>query len=144
MSLIEIDWNPNHRKLQQFALTWFCGFMLVGTITAWKMGCFAGTHSWNAPLVIWLTAALVGLMGWLFPFVVRPIYKLWMAITFPIGWILSHAVLGVIYFGLFTLVGLIFRLIGRDPLDRRGSREVESYWMKRPSGTSTKRYFQQF
>jgi len=144
MSLIEIDWNPNHKKLRQFALIWFCGFVLVGALFAWRLGCFAGNHSWNTPLVIWLVAALVGLTGGLFPVAVKPVYKLWMALTFPIGWVLSHTVLGVIYFGLFTLVGLIFRLIGRDPLDRRGTRQAESYWVKRSGRVSTKRYFQQF
>jgi len=144
MSLIEIDWNPNQKKLRQFALIWFCGFAIVGTLSAWRSGCFSGSHDWNTPIVIWFVAAVVGLTGWLFPSVVRPVYRLWMALTFPIGWILSHAVLGAIYFGLFTLLGLIFRLIGRDPLDRRGTQQEESFWIERSGRTPAKRYFQQF
>ena len=144
MSLIEIDWNPDHTKLRQFALIWFCGFVLVGLLFAWRQGCFTGSQNWRTPLLIWVVAATVGLTGLLFPFAVKPVYRLWMAVTFPMGWFLSHAVLAIIYFGVFTLLGLIFRLMGRDPLDRHGTKRTDSYWIKRSAKTSTKRYFQQF
>jgi len=32
----------------------------------------------------------------------------------------GHAMLALMFFGLFTPFGLVFRLIGRDPLQRRG------------------------
>lgn len=144
MSLIDIDWNPSPTKLRQFALIWFSGFGVVALVLAWKWGCFSGSRQWEIPVLILLVAASVGLMGLLFPPAVRPVYKLWMGLAFPIGWILSHAVLAIIYFGIFTLVGLVFRVIGRDPLDRLGHRQRESYWVNCSDKHSTKRYFQQF
>ena len=144
MSLIEIDWNPDQTKLRQFALIWLCGFTLMGLLFAWRLNCFNGSQNWGTPLMIWAIAAVVGLPGLLFPFAVKPVYKLWMAVAFPIGWLLSHAVLAIIYYGLFTLLGLIFRLMGRDPLDRHQTRQTDTYWIKRSAKASTKRYFQQF
>ena len=39
----------------------------------------------------------------------------------------------VMYFGLFTPIGLVFRLIGRDPLHRARRPGVESYWTPKPA-----------
>ena len=46
------------------------------------------------------------------------IYVGWMILAFPIGWTISQVILVVMFFGLFTPIGLIFRLLGRDPLHR--------------------------
>ena len=144
MSLIEIDWNPDHPKLRQFSLIWLCGFGIVGLFLAWRLGCFGGAGSWTTPLLLWSLAAAVGLLGLLFPRAVKPVYKAWMAVTFPIGWLLSHIFLAVIYYGAFTSLGLIFRLIGRDPLARHRTEKSDTYWIERSAKASAKRYFQQF
>jgi hypothetical protein len=144
MSVIEIDWNPNRTKLRQFALIWIAGFVLAGLLLAWRWGCFSGSQQWKVPILLWIIGSAIGLPGLLFPIAVRPVYQLWMAVTFPIGWVLSHAVLAVIYFGIFTLLGVVFRIIGRDPLEIRGNRQRDSYWVNRTAKTSTKRYYQQF
>ena len=39
-----------------------------------------------------------------------------MVLAFPIGWTVSQVMLALMFFGLFTPIGLVFRLIGRDPL----------------------------
>ena len=41
-----------------------------------------------------------------------------MVLAFPIGWTVSQVMLAMMFFGLFTPIGLVFRLIGRDPLHR--------------------------
>ncbi len=48
----------------------------------------------------------------------RWVYIGWMILAFPIGWTVSQVMLAVMFFGLFTPIGLVFRLIGRDPLHR--------------------------
>ena len=61
---------------------------------------------------------MIGLLGLLWPRVIRPVYVGWMVLAFPIGWTVSQAMLAVMFYGLFTPIGLLFRLIGRDPLHR--------------------------
>ena len=63
----------------------------------------------------------------------RPIYVGWMVLAFPIGWTVSQVILAVMFFGLFTPIGLVFRLIGRDPLHRARRPGVESYWTPKPT-----------
>ena len=41
-----------------------------------------------------------------------------MVLAFPIGWTVSQVILLLMFYGLFTPIGLVFRLIGRDPLQR--------------------------
>jgi hypothetical protein len=67
-----------------------------------------------------------------------------MIVTWPIGWLISHLMLGAIYFGVFTPVAIVFRLIGRDPLARRFDRQASSYWEAYQPNRGLARYLRQF
>ena len=54
-----------------------------------------------------------------------------MVIAWPIGMVVATVLLAVIYYGLFTPVALIFRLTGRDKLERKLLPEATSYWKVR-------------
>ncbi len=144
MSVIEVDWKPDRRKLRQFALTWLVGFSVVGLMVAWKVGVFSGSGWLLAPVILWGLAVGVGLPGLAAPGAVRPVYLAWMALAFPIGWLLSHIILAVIYYGVFTPVACVFRLMRRDLLARRFDREAESYWVRRKARDTVDRHFRQF
>ena len=47
--------------------------------------------------------------------------------VFPIGWVVSHLLLGVVYFLVLTPIGLTLRALGRDPLERRFDQSASSY-----------------
>jgi hypothetical protein len=67
-----------------------------------------------------------------------------MVLAFPIGWTVSRLVLAAVFYGLFTPIGLVFRLMGRDPLARRPPHDVVSYWTEKPDRADVRRYFRQF
>ena len=67
-----------------------------------------------------------------------------MVLAFPIGWTVSQVMLALMFFGLFMPFGLVFRLIGRDPLQRTRRSDRKSYWEPKPIPTDLKRYFKQF
>ena len=144
MSLIQIDWNPDRRKLREFAIIWLVGFGIIGAVVAWKLGCFAGSQRWRWPVGLWSAAALIGLIGIAIPAAVRPIYRGWMAVALPIGFVIGNVILAITYFGIFTPLGIFFRLIGRDALDRRFAQSLPSYWVERSSDSPSERYFRQF
>jgi hypothetical protein len=66
-----------------------------------------------------------------------------MALTMPIGWMVSRVLLGVLFFGLFTPVGFFFKLIGRDALCRRYEPQQASYWESKPGATDVRSYLRQ-
>lgn len=53
-----------------------------------------------------------------------------MKFAHALGWVNTRIILTVVYLLVFTPVALIFKLIGKDPMERRFD-EVDSYWVKR-------------
>jgi hypothetical protein len=91
----------------------------------------------------WLGVGLcVGLVTLLRPHALRPIFVAWLIMAFPIGWIIGRLTLAAIFFGLFTAVGLLFRMMGRDPLRRH--RRTGSYWTARDRSASPADYLRQY
>ncbi len=144
MSLLQIDWKPDRKKLREFAVIWLVGFGIFGCVAAWKSGAFAGSGKWTTPCVLWSLALVVGLMGMAAPELVRPVYVGWMAVGLPIGYVTTHVLFGLLYFGVFTATALVFRVIGRDKLLRRFDKTAQTYWVKRAAAPPPARYFDQF
>ncbi len=96
---------------------------------------FAAFSLWRAhPLraqVLGGAGALLLLIGGLAPSWARPFYRGWMTLAAGLGYVNSRIILGVMYYGVMTPVGLVMRLAGRDPLRRRG-RAAGSYWIPSP------------
>ena len=45
-----------------------------------------------------------------------PLNKLWMRLGFLLGMVVNPVIMGIIFFGVFTPVGMVIRLFGRDEL----------------------------
>lgn len=60
----------------------------------------------------------------------KTLYKAWMKFAHALGWVNTRIILSIVYFLIFTPLALIFRLIGKDPMERRFD-EAGSYWVKR-------------
>lgn len=97
-------------------------------------GIFALIGVWPAlwrgqPPRLWglsVGGGLIGL-GLVWPRRLAHVYRLWMAVGEVLGWINTRLLLGVLFYGLFTPMGLIMRLRGKDPMRRRLTPEVETY-----------------
>ena len=73
-----------------------------------------------------------------------PLNKLWMHFGLLLGKIVSPIVLGVIFFGLFTPIALVMRIVGRDEL-RLKVKKLPSFWKPREENTlSSTRFKNQF
>ena len=80
---------------------------------------------------VFATSSLCFLMlSFTFPNILYPFNKLWMKFGYFLGRIISPIILGVIYFLLFTPIGLFLRFIKRDEL-RLKFLLKESYWINR-------------
>ncbi len=74
----------------------------------------------------------------------RTIYRVWMFAALPIGWTVSHLLLGLVYFGVMTPIGVVMRLLGRNPMTPTFDRGATTYWQTRSGQTPAERYFRQF
>jgi hypothetical protein len=95
-------------------------------------------------LLAGIVALLVGLPGMIQPALIRPVHSTLTLLTFALGWLISTLVLALLYFGVFTPVAMLFRVMGRDVLCRRPQAGKETYWTARPAAASLDRYFRPF
>lgn len=138
MRLADIDLKPTHRKLRQFAALWL---VIVGTLAIWN-GSFGQRPMIGAALGA--AAVTFGVLGLAWPLAVRWLFVGMTILALPIGWVVSHLLLALVYYGIFTPLALLFRLIGRDALHLRGQRDAATYWQPRPATADVCRYFRQF
>ena len=138
MRWADIQFQPNRSTLWQFAVLWLVFF---GGVALWQ-ALVKGRPSLGLSFAA--LALVVGLAGLTRPEWVRLIYVGWMVLAFPIGWTVSQIMLLVMFYGLFVPIGLVFRLIGRDPLQRARPSGRESYWSPKATPADLKRYFKQF
>ena len=136
--MIELKLNPTQKDLRIFAALQMVFFAIV----AWLV--WRSTRSTMLVSGIIVASTIVGLLGIPVPRSIRWIYVVWMLAVFPIGWVVSHVVLAAVYFGLFTPIGILMRLCGRDPMARGFEPATESYWKTRTEPSDTGRYFRQF
>ena len=74
----------------------------------------------------------------------KPVYDRWMAAAHVIGAIVSGALLTILFFIVFTLIGIILRLMQKDLLDRKINKKAASYWIRRTQKFDPKACTQQF
>lgn len=113
-------------------------FGMLGALARFQFG-------WpNVALGLWIAGGALGALYYLAPPLQTPIYLGWMWAVFPIGWTISHLILGVLFYLVITPVGLLMRLFGRNPLARNIDRKAATYWIRRSGPPASERYFRQF
>jgi hypothetical protein len=134
--LIDLTSQPASRQLRWFAGLWFPAFAAIAGMSAHRRGALGVAYA------LWTAAAALGAAGVVRPAIIRPVYIALVRLTLPIGWIVSHAILLVLYFLVITPIGWLVRR-WHDPLERAFDREATSYWTPREQPAPT-RYFRQF
>jgi hypothetical protein len=144
--MIKLDLDPKPRILRQFAwaalfaLPLLAGLFTRGDARWWQLGAW----NWSHPVVLTTIAiAVLQLVACLagFRWLTLGLYVVLSVIAFPIGFVLSHLLMGIIYYLVITPIGLVFRLIGRDPLGKRLDPDRASYWHERAATRPAASYF---
>jgi hypothetical protein len=99
---------------------------LVGWSIARKTG------HWHEVEIGWVIAGIISIAGLVLPRLIRPIFVGLILLTYPIGWVVSHVLLGAIFYGIVMPIGIILRLTGHDPLQLKEPLD-NSLW-KSPTG----------
>ena len=148
MALVQINWRPDRNELRKFGFISLVAFGLLGVWLFIRQSIFGVELSPGAARIgAYLCWALAGgsLAGSLtVPETLRPLYVILTAISLPIGFVVSHVLMALIFYGLLTPIGLFFRITGRDALQRRIDPSAKSYWQTRQVVQDRARYFKQF
>jgi hypothetical protein len=130
--------EPTQRELRYFGLMLAAFLCVVGALARWK---------WQAPVAGWLLGSLgavVAVAYYALPPLRRPLFLAWRALLRPVQRTISYVVLAVVYYLVFTPVGMLLRLLGRDALGRGFESEASSYFVRRRVALDPARYFRQF
>lgn len=136
---METAWKePSGRDLNILALLFLVIPCLIGSYTAFWKGSANG--------YIWIAAGVVLAVCRLIPPVFRAIYAFWFGFSIVLGYFVSRIILTVVFWLVMTPTGLIMRVTGKDPMDRKLDPGAPSYWKPREPATDTsiERYEKQF
>ena len=68
------------------------------------------------------------ILGIAIPFILKPIYWVWMIFATILGWIMTRVILSLLFYIIVTPIGLIPRFFGKQFLELRWDKSKESYW----------------
>ncbi len=84
------------------------------------------------------------LFSLVFPRANRILYVGLTLLTFPIGFVLSYVIMGVLYFLIIGPIAVVMRLLGRDPMHRAYDPTAPSYWSAARPPRDKESYFHQY
>ena len=139
----DFNWRPDLNERRAFGRTLTLGFLvitpLLWLLVWWKTGL---QEMW--PLFVGGGCAGAGAVCWRWPRVARPIYSFWYAVGGVMGFCLTQILLGLVFYIVVTPIGLVLRLLGKDPLERRWDKDATTYWKEAEKPVDAERYFRQF
>jgi hypothetical protein len=136
MQWTDIQFNPSEKTLRQFAGLLLIVFGLLAIVEV------QFRHRPQLALAYGSLAIVLGPLGLLQPRLMRPIWVVWSVVAFPVGWVVSTVFLSILFYAVFTPVGFVFHLTGRDVLGLRRA-DVGTYWKPRPAAREKRQYFRQ-
>lgn len=128
--------DTGRKALRSFGLVVGAVLLALALLVTWRQGWAPGTAAYT---LAGIGAALV-LLGLVAPPVLRPLYRVWMALAFVLGFVMTRVLLTTVFALVVIPTGLLLRLAGRDPLQRKRDPNARTYWIrKEPTDTSPER-----
>lgn len=138
MAALPINTSPGRRELTVFGFVLPVAVALAGLVVSRRV------DSATVPALIWGVGGALALVYLVARPLRRPIFVGFSYAAYPIGWVVSHVLLLLIFAVVVTPIALLLRLLGKDPLARRLDPSATSYWTPHQARTDVRRYFQQF
>jgi hypothetical protein len=123
--------SKSRKELRNFGFVMAVALAAIASIVLWQ-----DKTAWP---YLYALAGFFLVAGIAFPRVLAPIEWLWMKFAGIMGVIMTHVILGVAYYLIVTPIGVVMKLTGRDPLNRKFDKEAASYWLPvDPKGPSSR------
>jgi Saxitoxin biosynthesis operon protein SxtJ len=138
--IVGLNLHPSRRQLRQFGLAALAAFTVLGTAALRNDGSGGRLTAY----VLLGLGVVSGILALFWPKANKPLFVIISVLAFPIGFVVSHVLLSLIFFGVLTPTAMLLRWIGRDALERKWDKERASYWSDLPRAIDKKQYFRQF
>jgi hypothetical protein len=102
----------------------FAAVFLIIALFPWFFG---------GPIRMWSVIVSGGFtaIALLLPRLLTPLNRFWTRLGLVLQRVVSPVILGIMFFLVFTPMGFVMRLLGKDPLRLRFDRQLASYWVER-------------
>jgi Saxitoxin biosynthesis operon protein SxtJ len=121
-SLAKLDTSP--ARLRRFALSVGAVLLLLALWFVYRR------HYQTARPVLGVAGGLLLLAGLLLPARLGPLYRVWMALAFALGWVSARVILLFLFVFVLTPIGVAARLAGKRFLEP-GPLTPGTRWVKR-------------
>ena len=108
------------RDLRNFGITIGIILLIISGFLFWKE-----KESFQIFLTIGITFLLTAVA---IPVILKPVYWIWMIFAVVLGWFMTRLILSLLFYIIFTSIGLTLRLFGKQFLELRWDNSKESYW----------------
>ena len=117
--------ESTNQRIRKFAITMAIAFAIFGALLLFYF------EKTLAGQVLWGIAGSMLVLGLPYPPLLWPVERAWFYFAFALGFINIRILLSVVFYTMFVPVGLMMKLIGRDPLERKIDKNAETYWKQR-------------
>ena len=119
--------DTSKKALRSFG--WVVGgvVLIIAAVVFWR-------NDWTLTTAAYVLGGIGGalvVLGLTVPVVLKPIYRVWMALAVVLGFIMTRVILSIVYYFIMTPIGLIMRLVGKDPMHCRLDAKATSYWIEK-------------
>ena len=110
------------KMLRKFGMTMGIAFLVISSL-------FFFRHKHTVAAYGSIISCVFFIMGLSLPTFLKPVYTAWMRLAFILGWINTRIILVILFYLVFTPVGLFMKLFGIDSLERK--KKETTYWKKK-------------
>lgn len=130
--------KAERKQVRTFGIVLSLLLLVVGLVQFFKASATLHYYFGAASIIIFLLSIFIQTL-------ILPIYRIALILAHILGWINTRLFLGLIYFLIFTPISLLFKVIGKDPLNRKINKTAQTYWQKRDiSAIDKESYYKQF
>ncbi len=122
----------NQSSVKSFGVLFFIVFLLI---SIWPLIHSQPMRLWPVPFA--LTFLILGLLN---AKILIPLNKAWIKLGEYLGKVIAPLVMCVIYFVIVTPIGLLMKIIGKDLLKLKFTKE-KSYWISKKEKLMMKKQF---
>ena len=119
-----MDINKETKELRTFGLIVGGIFLFIGLWPALWLG--EEPRLWAL-----IPGILLVVLGLGLPRSLKRVHKVWMVVGHALSWINTRIILGVVFYGLITPMGLVMRLFGWDSMRRTQVPQADTYRLVR-------------
>jgi len=131
---MNISMKTDLKELRKFSIILFLAFAILGLIILWRKG--------ESGLLFCGFGLALLLCGLAYPKLLKHPYRGWITLSLFLGFLASHLILLLTYYLVFTPIGVIMRIFGKEFLNMNFDKNAKTYWIEKEQRISAKERYE--